>query len=236
MRTRQALLSMCIKFLKGCGPQGLPVEGLGFPPREGGIARYDPESAPGRLRSSSFPVEAGRRPQPWASRRREAARRRALREPRSPTRRKSLSGWTLWCWRTPCGRLSLRVQVSQSRLLRPPARPRHPASPPWADPVIPPRWAPPRAARIEDTSGNAPFFVVWFVPGQLYEVRGIHSGRHGRSSLAWAGTRRAIPGHRYRSGRDRLRGGSASREEALAAYFYVVGLHQAPRPCAEWVW
>jgi len=84
-----------------------------------------------------------------------------------------------------------------------------------------------------DVSDDGPYFVVWSVPGQLYEVRGIHSGRRGR---AWAAIRRAIPGGRYRNGRDRLRGGYTSRAEARAAYFREAVWHQCPPGCAEWHW
>lgn len=85
------------------------------------------------------------------------------------------------------------------------------------------------APRLRDCQG-APqgarrgWYTVWRIPDQLAPVVGIHRA----DAAGWRRILAAIPGHRYRSGQDRLRR-FETFEEAVAAYHRERARHGSPQ-------
>jgi hypothetical protein len=69
------------------------------------------------------------------------------------------------------------------------------------------------------------WYAVWRVPGALYPVVGLHAG----DISAWSRIVGAIPGGRYRSGRDRLRR-YGTEEQAIDGFYAEAPGHQVELP------
>ena len=80
-------------------------------------------------------------------------------------------------------------------------------------------------------------YVVWRVPGQTLDIRGIHTSLSREGRAAWAHIARLLPHGRYAySDGTRLTGQAWTEEQAIATYTREAAQHGAPAVPRFFVW